>query len=86
MKEKMDSREVVAARLESVRAVLGIETRREFAERAGIREQDYSDWMNLRRNVPTSGAMKLCRTYSLTWEFIYFGNKDHLEHRIAMAL
>ena len=86
MAAKTDPRDVIAARLERVRAYYGIPTRREFAERAGIREQDYSDWMNLRRSVSTANAQKLCETYSLTWEFIYLGNKAHLEHKMAIAL
>lgn len=86
MNDEVDSREVIAARLERVRSYFQVETRREFAERAGIREQDYSDYMRLRRGVPRSAAMKLCKTYSLTWEFIYLGNKDHLEHKMAIAL
>lgn len=81
-----DSFEAVARRLEAVRAALEIPTRKEFASRAWITEQMYSDWMNHRRGVSRANAKKLAATYSLSLDFIYFGNKDALPHRIASAL
>lgn len=81
-----ESMEAIAARLEAVRAVLQIKTRREFAERAGISQQLYSDWINLRKAVSRPSASKLVETYDLSLDFIYRGNKDALPHRIAKDL
>lgn len=81
-----DSREAVAQRLEAVRAFYQMETRREFAESAGITQQMYSDWMNLRRDVSRQSARKLVDRYSLTLDFIYFGNKNDLPHKMASVL
>lgn len=81
-----DSREAVAARLEAVRAFHGVKTRREFAEGAGLTQQQYSDWMNYRRDLSLDAARKIAERYSLTLDFIYFGNKSHLAHSMAIAL
>lgn len=81
-----ESREAVAARLEAVRAFYGIKTRREFAQRAGVTEQMYSDWIRGRRDVSRAQARKLAERYSLTLDFIYLGNKRDLPHKMATEL
>lgn len=80
-----DSREAVAARLRSVREILGM-TRREFAERAGISEQSYGPFENCIRDLSLISAKKLRRTYGLSLDFLYFGNKSELPYRIAKDL
>ncbi len=81
-----DSREAVAQRLEAVREYYGITTRRELASAAEVTEQMYSDIMRGRRDVSRATARKLAEHYSLTLDFIYFGNKSALPHTMAMAL
>lgn len=76
----------IGRRLEAVRRVLGIQTKKQFAEDAGIGEQTYGPWANGRREISKDGVKKLIARYGLTWEYIYFGNKDDLPHKIAKDL
>lgn len=83
--EDGDKREAVAARLQRVREILGL-TKREFAERAGMKEQGYGPFENGTRPLSLEAAKKLRRTYGLSLEFMYFGKRDDLPHRIAREL
>lgn len=76
----------IGQRLEAVRRVLDIPTKKEFAARAGIGEQTYGPWANGRREISKDGVRKMIARYGLTWEYIYFGNKDALPHKIAKDL
>lgn len=81
-----DTPERIGARLEAVRKALGYDDKRAFAEKAGLGEQTYGPWENGVREISRDGAKALCRTYGLSLDFIYFGNKAALPHRIAMLL
>lgn len=80
-----DDRDAVAARLKRVREVMGM-TKREFAEKAGLQEQTYGPFENAKRDLSLEAAKRLRKTYSLTLEFLYFGNTDALPHKIAKDL
>lgn len=80
-----DSPEAVGERLRRVRELLGL-TKREFAERADLTEQTYGPFENAKRPLSLEAAKRLRKTYGLTLEFMYFGNKSDLPHRIAKDL
>lgn len=79
-----ESHDAVFDRLEAVRKVLGVATKREFAERAGIAPQSYGDVR--KRGLSLSAGRKLASEYGLPLDFIYRGIKADLPHRIAKDL
>lgn len=85
LEDEEDRRDAVAARLRRVRELLGM-NKREFAERAGMKEQSYGPFENATRDLSLDAAKKLRKTYGLPLEFIYFGKRDDLPHRIARDL
>ena len=85
MQNQDDSPEAVGARLKAVREILGL-SKREFAERAGLTEQTYGPFENARRPLSLEAAKRLRQCYDLSLEFMYFGNKADLPHRIARHL
>lgn len=85
MRENDDSREAIASRLEAVREILTL-TKRQFAEQAGMSEQAYNGYSKATRSLSLEAAKKFRQTYGLTLEFMYFGNKADLPHRIAKDL
>lgn len=85
LEELGDKDEAIAARLRCVREGLGL-TKREFAERAGLTEQQYGPYENARRPLSLHAAKQLRQAYQLSLEFIYFGKIDDLPHRIAKLL
>ncbi len=85
LEDQGDKRAAVAARLSAARQALGL-TKREFAEAAGMSEQNYGPYENGRRDLSLPSAKKIRKAHGLTLEFIYFGNKADLPHRIAKLL
>lgn len=85
LEDQEDAPEAVAARLARVREILGL-SKREFAERAGLTESTYNAFENAKRPVSLESAKKIRRRYGLPLEFIYFGKRDDLPHRIAKDL
>ena len=80
-----DSREAVAARLVRVRTILGMD-KQTFAAKADMSAQAYGAFENCTRDLSLEAAKKLRSTYGLSLEFLYFGNKADLPHRIATQL
>lgn len=85
LEEHGDSREAVAARLARVREIIGVD-KQTFAERAGMSPQAYGAFENGSRDLSLEAAKKLRKAYGLSLEFLYFGNKDDLPHKIATQL
>lgn len=85
LEEKGDAIDAVAARLEAARKALGM-TKREFAELAGMGEQTYGPFENGKRPLSLEAAKKIRKAHSLPLEFVYFGIKNDLPHRIAAKL
>jgi len=81
----IESNEAVGARLARARAIIGLD-KKTFAERAGISPQAYGPFENGVRPVSLEAAKRLRKTYGLSLEFIYFGIKDDLPHKIAASL
>lgn len=85
LENQEDDREAVAARLERVRTILGLE-KKEFAERAGLTMQVYGPFENAQRDLSLRAAKLLRKTYGLPLEFTYFGKIDDLPTRISKDL
>lgn len=85
LEEMEDAPEAVGARLKRVREVLGL-SKRQFAESAGLTEQTYGPFENARRPLSLEAAKRLRKRYALSLDFMYFGNKADLPHRIAKDL
>jgi transcriptional regulator with XRE-family HTH domain len=63
----------IGERLECARKALGIETQKEFAERAGMKPQHYSNMLS-GTNTPTVYHLaSFANTYRLTMDFIVLG-------------
>lgn len=85
LEDQRDSREAVSARLRRVREILDLD-KKTFAEGAGLSPQAYGEFENGVRELSLGSAKKLREAYSLSLEFLYFGNKADLPHRIATQL
>ncbi|WP_339113281.1 helix-turn-helix transcriptional regulator [Thioclava sp. GXIMD2076] len=85
MLEEDDSAEAIGARLRRVREILGL-SQAEFAEKAGMTKQTLNGFETGRRELTRNAAKSLRKTYGLSFEFMYFGNKADLPHRIATEL
>lgn len=85
LEDTSDAPEAVGERLRKVRENLGL-SRRDFAHGAGLTEQTYGPFENAKRPLTLEAAKKLRSRYGLTLEFLYFGNKADLPHRIAKDL
>ena len=85
LEEMGDSIEAVAARLKAAREALGL-SKREFAEMADMGEQTYGPFELAARPLSLIAAKKLRKAHGLTLEFLYFGSKLDLPHRIAAKL
>lgn len=85
LEDQGDSPDAIAARLRRVREILGY-SRKDFAERAGLSEQNYGQFENARRDLTLQAAKLLRRTYGLSLEFVYFGKIDDLPTRISKHL
>lgn len=85
MFEGDDSMEAVAARLAKVRVALGMD-KLTFAAKADLSPQVYGPFENARRPITIEAAKKLRKAYGLSLDFIFFGNKADLPHRIATLL
>ena len=85
LRELGDTQDAVAARLKAAREALGL-NKREFAEAAGMGEQTYGPFETGTRPLSLIAAKKIRQAHGLTLEFMYFGNKADLPHRIAAML
>lgn len=85
LEELEDAREAVSARLQRVRELSDL-NKKEFSARLDMSPQAWGEYENGKRDLPLTVAKKLRKVYSIPLEFIYFGNKSDLPHRIATEL
>lgn len=85
LEEMEDKPEAVAARLQRIRSILGM-NKKDFAAKAGMSEQAYGPFENGRRDLTLTAAKKLRKTYRLPLEFLYFGKIEDLPTRISKEL
>jgi transcriptional regulator with XRE-family HTH domain len=76
----------VARRLVLTRAALGGLTQTEFARRAGLKGNAYNQYETATNRPSIEAADALCRTYNLTMDWIYRGDKSGLADRLSTAL
>lgn len=86
LEEMRDDPVAIGRRLEAVRKILGYPEKKEFAAKAGIGPQTYGPWENGEREITRDGAKALYRTYGISMDFVFFGNKAALPHKIAKEL
>ena len=75
----------IAARIRWHRALLGL-NQAEYAEKAGIKRSQLSNWESGMQRVSIDGAVCLRRTYGLSLDFIYEGIEDALPMTIRQEL
>lgn len=75
----------VAARIRWHRKIEGLE-QKEYAERAGLKRSQLSNWEAGIQCVSVEGARKLRRTYGLSMDFIFEGIVDALPMTLRAAL
>jgi DNA-binding XRE family transcriptional regulator len=85
MTETPDSREAIAARLIRVREIIGL-NKTEMAAQLGISVQALSGYETANRDLTLETAKRLRRVHGVPLDFIFFGNKGDLPHRIAAKL
>ena len=86
LEEMKDDPAAIGRRLEAVRKVLGYPEKMEFAARAGFGPQTYGPWELGEREITRDGAKALYKTYGISMDFIFFGDKAALPHKIAKEL
>lgn len=75
----------IAARIRWHRAIEGL-NQSEYAEKAGIKRSQLSNWETGQQRVSVDGALSLRRTYGLSLDFIYEGIADALPMTLRTAL
>lgn len=75
----------IAARIRWHRALEGT-NQQEYAERAGLKRAQVSNWETGQQRVSVDGALKLRDTYGLSLDFIYAGIDDALPMTLRQAL
>lgn len=85
LEELGDSREAVSGRLRAAREAIGLD-QKTFAEQAGLLPQTYGPFETGKRDLTLEAAKKIKKAHGLTLEFMFFGSKAELPHRIAEKL
>jgi len=75
----------IAARLRATRQALGL-TQSELCLRAGIARNTYNQWEKAGGRPQLDEAKKLCRTFELTLDWIYFGDARKLPYELAAKI
>ena len=75
----------VAARLELVRAVLGLQ-QKEFARRAGINPTTYGMIKKGKSYPSIANAHALCEAFNLDFNWLFLGDPSSLRYDLANAL
>lgn len=83
---KQTRRDPVAHRLEMTRIALGYENQTEFAEKANLTQNRYSQYETGKRPLTLDAALKLKRTYGVTLDWLFAGDRNGLPHAVWSAL
>ncbi len=76
------SLQAIADRLIATRTAMGLKPS-EFADRADIRRNAYSQYENAKNRISLEAAYKLVDTYGLDLDWIYDGDMSRLPHDLA---
>ena len=79
------SLEAIAARLICARAALEM-SQSEFADTAEIARNTYNQYEKSVQRISLDMAMKLCDTYDLSLDYIYFGDASGIKFQLAQKL
>lgn len=79
------SKSEIGKRLELTRRALGL-AQGEFAERASLSRNAYNQYETGTNRPQLEAAFKLCDTYRLTLDWIYFGDPSGLRFDLAEAI
>ena len=71
----------IAGRLRLFRKAVA-KNQTELCTRTGITRAAWSNYENARDRIGLDAAMKLCRTYGVTLDWIYFGGENSPDHLI----
>ena len=71
----------IAARLIAAREAIGLE-QTDFARRAKIAQNTYNQYEQAKRRPSLDNAIKLCRAYNLTLDWIYLDDPSGLSARL----
>jgi transcriptional regulator with XRE-family HTH domain len=73
-------------RLRRTREALGYKTAREFAAVTGEAEKTLSAWERGQNDIPLRYVERIKRRFSITSDWIYFGDAAGLPHALAREL
>ena len=79
------SRAEIGRRLSLARAVIG-SGQADFAGKAGIAQNTYNQYERGKKRPSIDNALKLCKTYMLTLDWIYRDDPSGLPYRFADSL
>jgi transcriptional regulator with XRE-family HTH domain len=79
------TKSAIGNRLELTRRALGL-AQGDFASRAGIARNAYNQYETGTNRPQLDAAFKLCDTYRLTLDWIYFGDASGLRFDLAEAI
>lgn len=75
----------IAARIVWHRTLEGM-TQQQYADNAGLKRNQLSNWESGEQRVSIDGALQLRRAYGLSLDFIYEGIEDALPMTLRAAL
>jgi transcriptional regulator with XRE-family HTH domain len=75
----------IAARLRHTREALGL-NQREFAIRADLKANRYSQYETGVRPLTIEAALNICEQYGVTLDWLYRGDRSTLPHRLAIEI
>ena len=79
-------RDPIALRLAMTRVALGYDNQAEFAAKAGLRQNAYNQYETGKRRITLDAALKLKRTFGISLDWIYAGDRNGLPHAVWSAL
>ena len=75
----------IATRLRHTREALGV-NQREFARRANLKPNRYSQYESGTRSLTIDAAHKICDEYGVTLDWLYRGDRSRLPHQLALDI
>ena len=79
------STEYIATRLRQTREVLGL-NQREFAMRANLKANRYSQYESGARPLTIDAAQRICDEYGVTLDWLYRGDRSRLPYHMAIDI
>lgn len=80
------SKAAIGARLVVTREALGYSSQTDFADKAGLAQNTYNQYETGAKRPSLDFAIKLCRAYGITLDWIYMGDPSGLPYKLADAI